>query len=765
MVDQVGGRTVVEPVRPPGWGLIAALVLLALVLGLTVFLAAPPPSKPKDVATTEFSGDRAGDILRNLIGDGSPRPAGSPAHARTRDKIVAHLRWLGYTPEVQEAVGCGRTDCGRVQNIVARLEGREPGKAVLLMAHYDSVPAGPGAGDDLTGVAAILEIARVLKSGPPPRNPVLFLLDDAEELGLLGAEAFAKQHPAAGQVGVVVNLEARGSGGPSLMFETSGADAVPVAAFASGAGKPFTSSLFPTIYEFLPNDTDLSVFKRREVPGLNFAFIENPTHYHTRLDNLENASPATLQHHGDNALAAVRGLAEADLSRPLEGKAVFFDLFHATVVRWPAGLTPVLALLALVLIVVTVIRSFRRGQAARRGVIIGVLTALVAVIFLIMAGFALQALLAGAFPAPWASRPQAAKAAFWLLALAVTLGTGGLLLRKYRAPALWGGVWTLWSVLGLVLSFTLPGISYLFVVPALVAGVCGLLFGRAPAGWAVATIVPAVVAGVLWFSVLIMLYTGLGLQGLLVTSILLSLVFGTLIPLIPASGPLGRVWIPLAATAGLIIATVMAMLSPAFTPSSPRFVDLQHFSNADSGESRWVARTGPPLPPSLRKAGSFAPRPQPPYPWSPPFARAFVAPAPRLNAPPPSLTVVSDSVVDGKRHLRLRLTSPRGAMVGTVLVPVAANLESLSMDGQPVQRDRTNLGPRQRWQGFTFSNLPPQGSEWEVVLGSTQPMEWNVSDRSYGLPPFARDLLAARPDNAVAFTEGDVTIVSRKVRI
>ncbi|HEY9421918.1 MAG TPA: M28 family peptidase, partial [Thermoanaerobaculia bacterium] len=599
MVDQFGDRTVVEPARPPGWGLIAGLALLALVLGLTVFQSKPPAPKAKEVPLTEFSAGRAGDILRNLAGDGSPRPVGSPANAQAREKILGHLRWLGYTPEVQEAVACDWGGCARVWNILARLEGREKGKAVLLMAHYDSVPAGPGVGDDLTGVAAVLEIARVLKAGPPPRNPVLFLLDDAEEEGLLGARAFASRHPAASQVGVVVNLEARGSGGPSLMFETSGADAVPVAAFAAGAEKPFTSSLFPTVYEFLPNDTDLTIFKRRGVPGLNFAYIENPTHYHTPLDNLENASPASLQHHGDNALAAVRGLVETDLSRPLEGKSVFFDLFRSTVVRWPAGLTPVLALLALALTVGTVVLSIRKGMAARRGVVSGVLTALAALVFIVMAGFALQALLAGVFQTPWVARPMPAIVAFWLLALAVTLGAAALLAQRFRAPALWGGVWTVWAVLGLLLSFTLPGISYLFVVPALVAGVCGLLFGRSPNGWIIATIVPALVAGVLWFPVLLMLYSGLGLQGLLVTAVLLSLLLGTLIPVTPASGSLGRKWIPLAAVIGVIVGTVMAMISPPFTASSPRGVDLQLHQDGDTGESRWIVRSAPPIPPTL----------------------------------------------------------------------------------------------------------------------------------------------------------------------
>ena len=54
----------------------------------------------------------------------------------------------------------------------------------------------------------------------------------------------------------------------------------------------FTSSLFSTVYRYMPNDTDLTVFRRRNIPGMNFAFIEGPTHYHTPLDNVANPGSA-----------------------------------------------------------------------------------------------------------------------------------------------------------------------------------------------------------------------------------------------------------------------------------------------------------------------------------------------------------------------------------------------------------------------------------------------------------------------------------------
>ena len=99
-----------------------------------------------------------------------------------------------------------------VRNIVARWRGSGPAgkKALLLSAHYDSVARGPGAGDDASGVAAILESLRALKAGPAPERDVIILINDGEEVGLFGADVFADEHPWAKDVGVVLNFDARG---------------------------------------------------------------------------------------------------------------------------------------------------------------------------------------------------------------------------------------------------------------------------------------------------------------------------------------------------------------------------------------------------------------------------------------------------------------------------------------------------------------------------------------------------------------------------
>jgi hypothetical protein len=757
----------VEPAQTPerrGPALIFGLVLFFLVLFLTFLRALPPDPLPATAPPTAFSAERAAAVLRTLLGDASPHPIGSPANAAVRGRVVDELRRLGYAPEVEEGVACSPGgSCGRVSNVVARLDGAQPGKAVLAAAHYDSVPAGPGVSDDLSGVAALLETARALKAGPPPRHSVIFLIDDGEEAGLLGAELFAAQHPAMKEVAAMVNLEARGTAGPSLMFETSGDDAWMVSRFASAAPRPVTSSLFVTIYKMLPNDTDLSVFKRRGLDGLNFAFIEGSTHYHTPTDDLKDLSPGTLQHHGDNALAAISALAAADLASPPRGNAVFFDVLGFFVVRWPQGLTLVLALVALALVIAAAVLLRRRG-ASGSGIGWGVLGFVLSVLFAGALAWLLSLLLRGAMPAPWIARPLPALMAYAFLALAASGAVAVWTGRRAGAAGVWTGVWIVWSVLGVVLAVVIPGASYLFVVPALVAGVCGLIGRSADVG-----LIPATLAAALWLPLLRPIYFGLGTPALLVVAVLTAILLTGLAPFYVGAGALRR-WVPIAAAVLALVLAARAWSDAPFSPSSPQPVTVLFHQDGDAGAAHWVAR-GTPLPPALRQAARFGARPEAPFPWLPNYARLWVAPAEALSAPAPQLAVIEggeDGAAGGKRHLKLRLTSPRGAQDVTLAVPSEAKLESISMAGQEVPLGAKRKNPRalgQPFQFYTFWTLPPEGTEIDVVLGDPRPLDWYVVDRTPGLPSAGAPLLQARPATAAPSQEGDSTLVSRKVKI
>ena len=155
------------------FSLILGLVLMALALGLGIATQQRPTPQSSTAPAHEFSAGRTWPLLERLLGDGTPHPIGTEANARVRARIVDELTAFGYTVETQATFACRAAwaRCGHINNILTRLPGSTIGPAVLLTAHYDFVGAGPGAADDMAGVAVILEIARMLRSEAPLRNP------------------------------------------------------------------------------------------------------------------------------------------------------------------------------------------------------------------------------------------------------------------------------------------------------------------------------------------------------------------------------------------------------------------------------------------------------------------------------------------------------------------------------------------------------------------------------------------------------------------
>ncbi len=757
------------------------LVLLALTLLLVIVRHNPPDPAPASSLASEYSGERARQVLSQLVGDGQPHPAGSAADDRVRQQILAILTQNGYQPHVEEGFACHPTGaCAHVRNVVARLDGREPGSAVALAAHYDSVGAGPGASDDLAGVAAILEIARALKATAPPRHSILMLLDEGEETGLLGAAVFEDSGPEHDDVKAVVNLEARGANGPSYMFETSGENAWLIDSWAPHAERPVTTSLAAFLYTLLPNDTDLTVFRQHRVAGLNFAFIGGAPFYHTPYDNLANSSPASLQHQGANAMAAITGLAGADIDHPRRGNLVFFDVLSMGVVRWPVGWCLWMAVLALVVLIGTIVAAVRARALSGSDLVLGLLVVPVTLLVTTLAAFGISLGLGatGAFAAVlWLAHPLPALAAFWLLGLAVVAALAIALGRRGEPLGLWAGVWTWWALLALVLSVVAPATSYLFALPALIAAVCGAAFGiwrvqpagaePTPPGVALAVIVPSVVAALLWFSVLPAIYAGIGVPVLPVISALVAIALTTAAPLITAGGTLGRrLWQP--ALALTLVAVVVALPQPRYSPSSPQRTTLVFFQDADAAKARWVVGSQGPVPAAVLQAASFG-KPGPAFPWSQASALTRCADAPSLAAATgPELQLLGSSVVDGKRHVKLRLISHRDARSITLWVPAAARVSSVAIDGHEVPASGSKSAPSFNagdWRSFSDVTLAPAGCQVEVVLDDLATHDWYVVDSTPGLPAGGAALIAARPPSAVPMQNGDVTLVAHKAAI
>jgi hypothetical protein len=752
--------------------LAASLLALGVVLALVVWRYGAPPPRGSDTPLVEFSAARARQVLVRLLAGQAPHPTGSAANAAVRSRLLAELRRLRLEPLVDTRLSCRHGRCAEVHNVLARIPGTAPDlPAVLLATHYDSVAAGPGASDDATGVAAALEVARAVLAGPPPRRAVLLLVDDGEEQALLGAQAFVEHalggHPWARAVGAVVNLEARGTSGASLLFELSPGNARLVAAAAGALPRPATNSIYYAIYERLPNDTDLTVFKESALPGVNFAFVGSPLRYHTPRDDLRHADRGTLQHHGDNALAMVRALANGEEPWASGGDAVFFDVFTRLVVRWPAPWTPLLALLALALVALGA-RRLLRGDPGGRAVLWGV--AAVAAVPLLAGAIAwgLLALLRelGALPYQWIAEALPLELAFWGAALIAAGLVPGLLGRRLTAAGGWTATWGAWSLVGLALSWLEPSVSYPFVAAALVAGACAVPWAGPPSRTPWLALPPLLTAAALLFPFAWFLYTGMGTPALLAIAVLVSLVMTALLPALAAAGRDARFALGVAALSLLVVCTALVLVRPPFTAAAPQPVPLVELhlegGGAPGGRHRWlVPASGGPVPDAWWD-WSFGPRPVEPYPWSP-RSRAWAAEAPGPSPAPPELLVASVERGGGGLRVRARLRSPRGAPWAGVMAPSErwelARVESVDA----LRRDAAPEGAAGGWQGVEHVTLPRGGAELELRFRGEEPVELWLWDGSPGVSPAGAALLGVRPAWAVPIHRGDRTLVARRL--
>lgn len=204
-----------------------------------------------------------------------------------------------------------------VENLVAEfhpLKESEDTTYLMFVAHFDSRYSQPmpkdtvwsyGAADDGYGLGVTLEtVSQLLKSRDQWSQGVKVLFTDAEEVGMKGMKAQwadSLGHKVFDNVGLMINLEARGPYGPCLLFETCPGNEKVMDLYAKTADYKFTYSLTTVVYTFMPNFTDFTIVKDA-IPGLNFSTICDVNHYHTDKDNFSNISEKSIQHYGAQVL-------------------------------------------------------------------------------------------------------------------------------------------------------------------------------------------------------------------------------------------------------------------------------------------------------------------------------------------------------------------------------------------------------------------------------------------------------------------------------
>ena len=343
--------------------------LLGLVAGLSVLIL--PSPAPTTADPTTFSAERAMASI-NRLADEPHSVLRREAHDRARDDVVGMFTDLGYTPTVhsdplfdfsipedketfdmlsteqQAAVKDATAD-----TIVVDVPGKSE-RTMALMAHYDSSTVegtendeqsyssgtSHGAADDGYGVAAIIETLRAIKAeGRQPENSLKIVITDGEEIGLVGARNEMRHHRADYEnVDLVLNLEARGTSGPALMFETSSNNSAVAGYFLSHVKQPVAGSLLPSLYARMPNTTDMAALIPKGFTVLNIAAIGEAEHYHHATDAPRYVDHSTLQHYGDQVLGLTRAWAFDGQAPTLtaDGDLHFFQLWRGMTVRYPA---------------------------------------------------------------------------------------------------------------------------------------------------------------------------------------------------------------------------------------------------------------------------------------------------------------------------------------------------------------------------------------------------------------------------------------------
>ncbi|HEX2560879.1 M20/M25/M40 family metallo-hydrolase, partial [Phenylobacterium sp.] len=765
----------------------------------------PPRVRPADAPADRFSAARAMADVR-VIGR-EPHPMGSRANRAVRDHLVRRLTELELSPQVQAADAWERLPGrelalagGRVENVVGVLPGLDRNApAVLMMAHYDSVPGSPGAADDAAGVASMLEIARALKAGDPPGRDVIFVFTDGEEVGLLGARAFFTEHPLARRVGFVINLEARGGSGRALMFQTGPENGETVRLFARSAARPIATSLSQFIYERMPNDTDFTVPMEAGIPGLNFAFVGRQFEYHSPTATPERLDQGSLQDLGAQGLAAVRQAVGAEALPARSGSAVYSQL-AAWVVAYPPAVGWLILAVSAVLLLLAAVRARRLDAAAswidvaqgagallyilllaaallrvaRRatGVPSGYLeqfallaraplfeTALI-VTGLAAALYAAAALARGKGRIEAAVIPATAGLACSLFGGFDALGAGvgaaaavlGLVTfgRPASLPGAWAGVLALGFIAACAAQAAAPTAAVLLVWPIALASASAALVALAAVKSFVDSLIATVIAalGLAWLGPYLHLsFQAMDLPEMLALFAALAALF--VWPLAhPRIGGGGRLTALALLIAGLALIGVIRFAEP-WSARHPQPVTVAYVLDAAQRQAWRVASTGEDSEYARQvltaDGGTIERRPLPPLYRDP----VTLAPASWVEGPAPAASLATG--VDGAQLVSL--LPPGGARSLTVELRATVALNELTIEGKPTGlAAAAGEWTRLRWvgdpDGLSLS-FRPEGS------GRLELRYWSAADAW----PGGAAALPSAPRNVMPFGASGATFV------
>jgi hypothetical protein len=522
------------------------LISILIILGVIYWSFSdlkPSVSTQKEILQTGFSLDNALIHLKNI--SQNQHYVGSEGHTEVQNYIVSELEKMGFEVEIQSKVAVNKKwfAATNTENIIAKLKGTTSGKALLLLTHYDSAMfSSVGASDAGSGVATILEgIRAFLAKNKDHKNDIIILFSDAEELGLLGAQAFVEHHPWSKNIGLVLNFEARGSGGPSYMLmETNGKNSKLLSEFlAAKPNFPVANSLMYSIYKMLPNDTDLTVFREKaNINGFNFAFIDDHFDYHTAQDSYERIDHESLLHQADYLMTLLPYFANSDLENLHSTKDfVYVNFPFIGLLTFPFSWVLPLCFIATFLFLIILFFGISLNKITIKGALKSFIPFLISTILSGGISYLLWKLLMIVHPHykdilhGFTYNGYAYIAGFVCLNLFMILKIYQFFFKEEKPASLLVGPIVFWLILVFCISSFLKGAGF-FIIPVfcalLILAIAVFMNVNKYALRVLFTIVS--IPTIYIFAPLIKMFpVGLGLKNIFISGILIALVFGLLV--------------------------------------------------------------------------------------------------------------------------------------------------------------------------------------------------------------------------------------------
>ena len=627
-----------------------------------------------DVPTDEFSVNRALDHLKIIAA--RPHYVSSAYHEKVEEYLVSELQKLGLEVEIQEEEVLGKKSFAgtRVRNILTRIEGREEGKALLLLSHYDSeLHTSFGASDAGSGVVTILESIRAfLVQGKQPKNDIIVLISDAEELGLLGAQAFVDKHRWSEDVGLVLNFEARGSGGPGLMFvETNQGNERLIHAFDEArTSHPFSNSLFYSIYKLLPNDTDLTVFRQyANIQGYNFAFIDDHFDYHTSQDSYERLDRNTLQHQGSYLIPLLTYFSSADLTDlTSETDLIFFNFPGLGMVSYPFSWGLPMNIIGAVLLVLLVIWGVKKKKLDLKEIGLGFVPLLIVLPVIGLASFYGWRLVVALHPGyldigqGFTYNGHMYIVAFVSLAIWFTLWIYLKNLKKRSPTNLYIAPLFFWLLINFAIAWALPGAGF-FLILFFTGIVVLALFMIYPEDSRPKVILSTLVCLPMLLLVVPMIELfpiALGLRLVLISSLISSLLLLLLIPVLSTFEGIGNLNKLFLITS--ILTFISASFSSGFNGEDKKPDSILYVRNDESSQGYWGSRDREPDTFTQQFLGTDPSKGRIPdsYLQESGISRfSLYTGAKSIDLTPTDVQILKDTLVSNRRHLQVKVRPKR----------------------------------------------------------------------------------------------------------